>query len=90
MGNGYRTDSEKIDFLKKRIQRLELTLERLENLGMNSISSAGSTKSFRQQEEIRRELEVAEREYLIINSRVNGQPENPTFKETVICNRRQY
>jgi hypothetical protein len=86
----YRSDSQKLEFLSKRIERLSKTLERLEDLGMTSASMAGSTKTFRNQEDIRRELEIAEREYLIINSRINNDPQNPTFKEAVICNRKQY
>jgi uncharacterized coiled-coil DUF342 family protein len=86
----YRSDSEMLAFLAKRIQRLEKTLERLEMIGMTSVTSAGSTKSFRMQEDIRKELERAENEYRIINARVNKDPINPTFKEMIVCNRRQY
>jgi len=88
--SSYRTDEQKLTFLEARIKRLEATLERLEAMGMNSASSAGSSKSFRDQEDIRQELERAEREYLIINSRKQGNAVNPHFKETVICNRRHY
>lgn len=86
----YRSDEQKVEFLSKRIERLSKTLERLETLGMTSISSAGSSKTFRNQEEVRQELERAEREYLIVNSRLQGDSVNPHFKETVICNRKQY
>jgi len=87
---GIRSDEEQLAFLSTRISRLSKTLERLETLGMTSVTSAGSSKTFRNQEEIRRELERAEREYLIINSRLQKHPINPHFKEAVICNRRQY
>ena len=90
MSYGYRTDAEQLSFLQKRIERLEKTLERLEVLGAASVSSGGNSKSFRNQEEIRQELERAEREYLIINSRMQGEPINPHFKEMVICKRPQY
>jgi hypothetical protein len=86
----YKTDDEKKSFLEKRIQRLEATLERLETLGMSSISSAGQSKSFRNQEEIRMELERAYKEYEIINARINNDPINPTFKEMVVCDRKHY
>ena len=86
----YRTDAERLEFLDKRIRRLETTLERLESLGMTSVSSAGTSKTFRDQESIRQELERAEREYLLIKSRVEGQAVNPHFKEMIICNRRHY
>jgi hypothetical protein len=86
----YRTDDEQLTFLRNRIQRLEKTLERLETLGLTQYSSAGSNKSFRQQEEIRVELEKAEQEYEIINARTQGIALNPAFKEMIVCNRRQY
>ena len=86
----YRTDAQQLEFLTKRIERLSASLERLEAMGMTSVSSAGSTKSFRQQEEIRAELERAEKEYEIINARSNEDPINPIFKEMVVCNRKQY
>jgi Lhr-like helicase len=79
-----------IEFLSKRIERLSKTLERLETLGMTSVSSAGSSKTFRNQEDVRKELERAENEYHIINSRFNNNPVDPTFKEMIVCNRRQY
>ena len=62
----YRTDDQMIDFLQRRITRLESTLERLETLGMTSVSSGGNQKTFRTQEDVRMELERAEREYQII------------------------
>lgn len=88
--NAYRTDEQMIEFLSKRIERLSKTLERLETLGMTSVSSAGSSKTFRNQEDVRKELERAENEYHIINSRLNNDPVDPTFKEMIVCNRRQY
>lgn len=86
----YRTDEEMLTFLSARIERLSKTLERLETLGLTQYSSAGTNKSFRQQEEIRLELERAEKEYEIINARTQGVALNPSFKEMIICNRRQY
>lgn len=86
----YKSDEEKKTFLEKRIQRLEATLERLETIGMTSISSAGQSKSFRNQEDIRMELERAYREYEIINARMSDDPINPTFKEIVVCDRKHY
>jgi hypothetical protein len=80
----YRTDQDKLDFLAKRIERLEKTLERLETLGMTSLSTAGNSKSFRMQEDIRRELERAEQEWDIINARLQGEPIDPTFKRTIV------
>jgi hypothetical protein len=41
-------------------------------------------------ERLEKTLERAEREYLIINSRMQGEPINPHFKEMVICKRPQY
>ena len=86
----YRSDQEQLVFLTNRIERLSKTLERLETLGLTQYSSAGSNKSFRQQEEIRLELERAEKEFEIINARTQGVALNPSFKEMIICNRRQY
>ena len=80
----YRSDQEKLTFLAKRIDRLEKTLERLESLGMTSVSSGGSSKSFRLQEDVRQELEKAEQEWSIINARVQGTPIDPTFKRTIV------
>lgn len=80
----YRTDEEKLKFLESRINRLEKTLERLETLGMTAISSGGNSKSFRMQEDIRKELEKAEQEWNIIKSRIDGQPIDPVFKRTVV------
>lgn len=90
MAYGFRTDAEQLTFLQRRIERLEKTLERLEMLAVTTLSTGGNTKNFRQQEDIRMELERAEREYLIINSRMQGEPCNPHFKEMVICKRPQY
>lgn len=82
--SAYRSDQDKLTFLAKRIDRLEKTLERLEMLGMTSVASAGSSKSFRMQEDIRRELERAEQEWSIVNARVQGEPIDPTFKRTIV------
>ena len=86
----YRTDEQMLVFLSTRIERLEKTLERLETLGMTSVASGGNTKSFRNAEDIKLELDRAEREFNIIQARVEGNPINPHFKEMVVCNRRQY
>ena len=86
----YRTDDQMIDFLQRRITRLESTLERLETLGMTSVSSGGNQKTFRTQEDVRMELERAEREYQIITDRMQGTPTNPHIKEVVVCSRKQY
>jgi len=86
----YRTDDQRLEFLEARITRLAKTLERLETLGMTQYSSAGSNKSFRQQEEIRAELERAEQEYEVVNARKQGVALSPQFKEMIVCNRRQY
>jgi len=83
----FRTDEEQVAFLSKRIQRLETTLERLETLGLTSISSSGSSKSFRMQEDIRKEVERATYEYDLIKARIDGVPFNKTFKETILCSR---
>lgn len=88
--SSYRTDQEQLEFIGKRIERLEKVLERLETLGMSNISSAGQSKSFRNQEEIRLELERATYEYKLLKSRLDGEPVNPTFKETILCSRKQY
>lgn len=82
--SNYRTDQERVDFLKRRIERLEKTLERLESLGMTAVSSGGSSKSFRMQEDIRKELERAEQEHDIISARIAGTPIDPTFKRTIV------
>lgn len=86
----YRTDAEKLEFLSARIVRLERTLERLEALGMSSLSAGGNQKSFRNQEDIKLELDRAEREFNIIQARVQGRAINPHFKEMVVCNRKHY
>jgi len=86
----YRTDAEQVAFLERRIQRLEKTLEMLETLGMASVSSGGNQKTFRQQEQIRMELERAEREFQIISDRMQGTPTNPHHKEIIVCSRKQY
>ncbi len=88
--SSYRTDTEQLAFLQRRIQRLETTLERLESIGLSSLSSAGSSKSFRMQEDIRKEVERATYEYDLIKSRLDGEPINKTFKETILCSRKQY
>lgn len=79
-----------LDFIRARISRLEATLERLEILGVASISSGGNQKTFRTQEDIKLELDRAEREYQIITDRMEGNPSSPHIKETIICSRKQY
>ena len=81
----FRTDQDKLDFLSARIGRLQATLERIETLGMTSTSSAGNTKVFMDLDKVKLELDRAEQEYQIISGRMNGQPVNPTFKQTIIC-----
>lgn len=76
----FRTDQEKLEFLRQRINRLEKTLERLELMGMASVSTGGNSKTFRLQEDIRQELERAEQEYNIISHRLAGNDYDPTFK----------
>jgi hypothetical protein len=90
MSTKYRSDEQQLDFLQRRIERLEKTLERLESLGMTSFSSAGQSKSFRSQEEIRQELEVATKEYEIINSRIQGIENNYPIKEAIVCDRKHF
>ena len=86
----YRTDAEQLTFLENRIQRLEKTLERLESLGMVNISSAGQSKSFRWQEEIRQELERAVREWEITKAKTEGNTMDGTIKEVILCSREKY
>ena len=86
----YRSDNDMLVFLTRRIERLEKSLEMLESLAMSSVSSGGNQKTFRTQESIRIELERAEREYHIINARVQGTPVSPHIKEAIVCSRKQY
>ena len=86
----YRTDDQQLEFLDARIKRLQKTLERLEALGLTSVSSGGNSKTFADQEKIKLELDRAEREYLIISSRKEGNPVNPHFKEAIVCSRKHY
>ncbi len=78
--SNYRSDPEKLEFLRLRINRLEKTLERLEVMGMTAVSSGGNSKSFRLKEDIRIELGRAEQEYNIISHRLAGNDYDPTFK----------
>lgn len=86
----YRTDYEQLEFIEARIKRLQKTLERLETLGLTSVSSGGNSKTFADMEQIKRELDRAEREYLIIHSRTEGKPVNPHFREAIVCSRKHY
>lgn len=86
----YRTDEEQLAFLEKRIARLEKTLETLETLSLSSISTGGNSRAFRNQEDIRHELDRATREYKLISDRINGTPTNPHFRTAIICDRKAY
>ena len=68
----YRTDSDKLVFLSAKIQRLQSSLERLESLGLTTISSNGNSKSFIEMEKLSLALARAESEYKIVSDRMNG------------------
>lgn len=86
----FRTDDEQLEFLQARIGRLQKTLERLEALGLTSVSSGGNSKTFADMEKIKLELDRAEREYAIVHSRNEGKPINPHFREAIVCSRKHY
>lgn len=86
----FRTDQDKLDFISARITRLQATLERIETIGMTSTTSAGNTKVFMDLEKVKLELDRAEQEYNIISARLQGSPINPTFKQAIICQDKNY
>lgn len=86
----FRTDQQQLDFLSARITRLQATLERIETLGMTSTTSAGNTKVFMDLNKVKLELDRAEQEFNIISARMEGTPINPTFKQAVICQEKNY
>jgi 3-deoxy-D-manno-octulosonic-acid transferase len=86
----FRTDQQQLDFLSARITRLQATLERIETLGMTSTTSAGNTKVFMDLNKVKLELDRAEQEFNIISARMEGTPINPTFKQAVICQDKNY
>ena len=68
----YRTDSDKLVFLSAKIQRLQSSLERLESLGLTTISSNGNSKSFIEMEKLSLALARAESEFKIVSDRMDG------------------
>lgn len=86
----FRTDQDQLDFLSARISRLQSTLERIETIGMTSTTSAGNTKVFMDLEKVKLELDRAENEYNIISARMSGTPINPTFKQAIVCQEKNY
>lgn len=68
----YRSDSEKLSFLSAKIQRLQSSLERLESLGLSTISSNGNSKTFIDMEKISMALARAEAEFKIVSDRIDG------------------
>ena len=68
----YRTDSDKLAFLSAKIQRLQSSLERLESLGLSTISSNGNSKTFIDMEKISMALARAEAEFTIVSDRIDG------------------
>ena len=68
----YRTDSDKLAFLSAKIQRLQSSLERLESLGLTTISLNGNSKIFIEMEKLSLALERAESEYKIVSDRMDG------------------
>ena len=80
----FRTDQEKLTFLSARITRLQGSLERLEQLGLTSYSSAGNSKTFVDMEKLALELARAEAEFKIVSDRLDGTPTNPMIKKVEV------
>ena len=77
----FRTDTDKLTFLSARIARLQASLERLEQLGLTTYSSAGNSKSFIEMDKLTLELARAEAEFKIVSDRLDGTPTNPVLKK---------
>lgn len=80
----FRTDEQKLEFLSARINRLQGSLERVEQLGMTAYSVNGNSKSFVDMEKLQLELSRAEAEYKIISDRMEGFSTNPMIKKTIV------
>ena len=80
----FRTDQEKLTFLSARITRLQGSLERLEQLGLTSYSSAGNSKTFVDMEKLVLELARAEAEFKIVSDRLDGTPTDPMIKKVEV------
>jgi len=80
----FRTDAQKLDFLTARINRLQQSLERVEQLGMSTYSANGNTKSFIDLQKIQLELSRAEAEYKIISDRTEGLSTSPMIKSLLV------
>ena len=80
----FRTDEQKLEFLSARINRLQGSLERVEQLGMTAYSVNGNSKSFVDMEKLQLELSRAEAEYKIISDRMEGISTNPMIKKAIV------
>ena len=80
----FRTDEQKLEFLSARINRLQASLERVEQLGMTAYSVNGNSKSFVDMEKLQLELSRAEAEYKIISDRMEGISTNPMIKKAIV------
>ena len=80
----FRTDEQKLEFLSARINRLQGSLERAEQLGMTSYSVNGNSKNFVDMEKLHLELQRAEAEFKIISDRLEGISSNPMIKKLIV------
>lgn len=83
----YYPDVHKLGLLDKRIKRLEKTLERIETVGVSTVSGAGISKTFLDPQKIKMEIDRAVAEYDFIATRLNeGTFYNKQIKKVVYRN----
>ena len=80
----YYTDTQKLENLSKRIDRLEKALTRVETLALSSTSSAGTSKSFLDPQKIKMEIDRCIAEYDFVSTRnEHGTWNNPQVKKVI-------
>jgi predicted component of type VI protein secretion system len=83
----YYPDVHKLGLLDARIKRLEKSLERIETIGVSSVSSAGVQKTFLDPHKIKREIDRCIAEYDFIATRLNhGTFNNKQIKKVIYKN----
>ena len=83
----YYPDVHKLTVLDKRIKRLEKSLERIESLGLSTVSSAGVQKTFLDPTKIRLEIDRCIAEYDFIATKLNhGTFNNKQMKKVIYKN----
>jgi len=80
----FRTDEQKLEFLSARINRLQSSLERIEQLGMSAYSVNGNSKTFIDMNKIQNELARAEAEFKIVSDRMDGIQTSPMIKKLIV------